>query len=119
MYDIILSVPEIKHVLSKTKFYYDGNGVVSDDVLDTFISEVRGKMYDEYEFCTYSDEDLPYHAIVDSGGDYYPNISRDSALEVYVRRTIKEMANWTLCNKYHGGFDDGRHTGQAIHEGEI
>ena len=47
MYEIILSVPEIKHVLSKTKFYYDGDGVVSEDTLYTFISEVREKMYDE------------------------------------------------------------------------
>ena len=107
MYEIILSVQEIEHVLSKTKFYYDDKGVVSEDVLHTFVSAVREKMYDEYELYTYSDEDLPYHEIVDSEGDYYPNISRDSALEVYVRRTIKEMANWKFCNEYHQKLNDG------------
>ena len=109
MYEIILSVPEIKHVLSKTKFYYDGNGVVSDDVLDAFIDAVIEKLSEE--FYSYVDENASSHHFI---------LLEDNTMNVghYVRRTIKEMVNWTLCNKYTGGFDDGRHTGQAIHEGE-
>ena len=90
MYEIILSVPEIKHVLSKTQFYYDGTGVISDDVLHTFISAVKGKLYGEYDLYTYFDEDSSYHEIVD-WGKYY--VSRDSAVIDCVRMVIKDMAN--------------------------
>ena len=92
MYEILLSVPEIKHVLSKTQFYYDGTGVISDDVLHTFISAVKEKLYSEYDLYTYSDEDLLYHEIIDSG-KYYQNVSRDTAFEGCVRMVIKDMAN--------------------------
>lgn len=110
MYEIALSATEIKNVYSKTDIYYGGDGYVSDYVLDAFIDAVIEKL--SGEFYSYVDENASSHHFI---------LLEDNTMNVghYVRRTIAEIANWTLCNKYHGGFDDGRHTGQAIHEGEI
>ena len=110
MYEIALSAKEIKNVYSKGDIYYGGKGYVSDDVLDAFIDAVIEKLSEE--FYSYVDENASSHHFI---------LLEDNTMNVghYVRRTIAEMVNWTLCNKYTGGFDDGRHTGQAIHEGEV